>query len=153
MSISRVAPGGGCESDEGSADGVGVASDRSDGRGAGEAPGTGDGEATDSADGGVGRASDGAGVPCVREVDDLVSLRMRSGFIFLRTLVSKLSASMLDSDIQIGGMVDEAFAHRCWSEYTRVVCALLRLQGWEEGWKRMCRMWRRVHRCKQGSSP
>ena len=116
MSISRVAPGGGCESDEGSADGVGVASDRSDGGGAGEAPdnpdGTGDGEATDSADGGVGRASDGAGVPCVREVDDLVSLRMRSGFIFLRTLVSELSASMLDSDFRFGGMVDEAFARR-----------------------------------------
>ena len=130
-----MAPGGGCESDEGSADGVRVASDRFDGGGAGEAPGADDGEATDSADGGVGRASDGAGVPSVREVDDLVSLRMRS-FIFLRTVVSELSASMLDSDFRIGGMVDEAFARRGWSEYTRVACALLRLKGWEEGWKK-----------------
>ena len=109
-------PGGRCESDEGSADGLGVASDRPDGGGAGEAPdnpdGAGDGEATDSADGGVGRASDGAGVPSVCDVDDLVSLRMRSGSIFLRTLLSELSASMLGSDFRFGGMVVGAFARR-----------------------------------------
>ena len=32
--------------------------------------------------------------------------------------------------------MDEAFARRGWSEYTRVACALLRLKGWEEGWKK-----------------
>ena len=50
----------------------------------------------------------------MRDVDDLVSLRMRSGSIFLSTLVSELSASMLDfeSDFRFGGMVDEAFARR-----------------------------------------
>ena len=48
----------------------------------------------------------------MRDVDDLVSLRMRSGSIFLSTLVSELSASMLDSDFCFGGMVDQAFACR-----------------------------------------
>ena len=108
--------GGRCESDESSTDDLGVASDMSDGGGAEEAPDNpdeaGDGEATDSSDGGVRRASDGAGVPNVRDVDDLVSLRMRSGSIFLRTLVSELPASMLDSDFRFSGMVDEAFARR-----------------------------------------
>ena len=57
---------GRCESDEGSADGLGVAPDRSDGGGAGEAP--------DSPDGaGDGEALDGAGVSSVRDVDDLVN--------------------------------------------------------------------------------
>ena len=44
----------------------------------------------------------------MRDVDDLVSLRMRSGSIFLRTLLSELSTSMLDSDFRFGGIVDEA---------------------------------------------
>ena len=72
-------PGGRYGSDEGSADGLGVASDRSGGGGAGEAPdtpdGAGGGEASDSTDGGVGRASDGAGVPSVRDVEGLIFFR------------------------------------------------------------------------------
>ena len=98
--------GGRCESDEGSADGLGVVSDRSDGGGAGEAPdspdGAGDGGASDSADEGVGQASDGAGVLSVRDVEDL---------IFLTALVRRPSASMLNSGFRFD-MVDEPFARR-----------------------------------------
>ena len=65
-----------------------MSSDSSDGGGAGEA--------FDSVDGGVGQASDGPGVP----VRDL---------ILLRTLVSRPSASMLDTVFRCD-MVD--FARR-----------------------------------------
>ena len=86
-------PGCRCESDNGSSSkGLGVASDSSDG---------GPGEASDSPDrAGDGEASDGVGVPSVRDVDGLVSLRRRVN-----------GPSMLDSNFRFD-MVDEAFACR-----------------------------------------
>ena len=87
-------PGCRCESDNGpSSKGLGVASDSSDGR----VPG----EASDSPDrAGAGEASDDVGVPSVRNVDGLVSLRRRVS-----------GPSMLDSNFRLD-MVDEAFARR-----------------------------------------
>ena len=91
-------PRGRCESDECSADGLGVTSDRSDG-GAEEPSDSPDG----ADDGGVGQASDGAGVPSVRDIEGLI--------IFLSPLVSRPWPQFLDSGFCFD-MVDESFARR-----------------------------------------
>ena len=114
--ISKVPPGGRCECDDGSADGLvdggssGKASDSPDGAGIGELPDCPDARAC------VGEASggaDGMGSECDGDVDDRLV-----GTGLLRNESRLLILSRIDCNLRFG-IPDEAIACRRWTTHNQ----------------------------------